>query len=129
MSQPVIDRAAPRLRVRDVRAAAEWYRDNLNFAVGGYYTSDTGVPDFVVVQQGSVEIQLTLKPEGEDIGAGPAANPGGVYLYVGDAAGLYDELKKRGVPLLYQLEDFSYGMREFALLDRDGHYVGIGQPI
>lgn len=100
-----LQRATPRLRVRDVRRAAEWYRDRLGFAIGEYFPSNDGRPGFVIVERDAARIQLALIPAGE-AGANPdgTTNPGGVYIDVCNIDGLYDELKQRGARFLYDIE-------------------------
>lgn len=129
MAEPRLQSAAPRLRVGNVQRAAEWYRDQLGFTIGEYFPASDGRPGFVIVERQSARLQLALIPAGEPA-ANPdgTTNPGGVYIEVSDIDALYSELEQRGTRLLYDIECFSYGMKEFAVLDCDGHYVGFGEP-
>lgn len=121
-------RIAPRLRVDDVRASAEWYRDNLGFTIDQYWPDD-GEPHFCYVALDDVCIQLTRMRDGE-AASNPSdtTNPGGAYVWVVDVKALYRAVLARGITPLYELDRMPYDIDEFAILDPDGHYLGFGEP-
>jgi uncharacterized glyoxalase superfamily protein PhnB len=42
--------------------------------------------------------------------------------------GIYEDLKKK-VKLVYPIEDFEWGMREFAIYDNNGYILQFGEEI
>lgn len=57
-----------------------------------------------------------------------AAFTGSLYFNVDDAASLWAALKE-DVEIAYPLEDFHYGMREFAIYDNNGYLLQFGTPL
>ena len=53
---------------------------------------------------------------------------GSFYFNVDDAAGLWAEVKD-SMKVAYPLEDFHYGMREFAVYDNNGYMLQFGTPL
>lgn len=52
-----------------------------------------------------------------------------VYFWVDDSAALYEELKKRGATIDYELCNQPYGCREFGIQDLDGYDIAFGQDL
>jgi len=64
----------------------------------------------------------------------PAESCAGCYIRVLDVEGIYRafasvQLPRRGIPRLDALEDKPWGMIDFAVVDRDGDLLGIGQTL
>lgn len=64
----------------------------------------------------------------------PAESCAGCYFRVVDADSAYEVfraagLPEKGIPRLDPIEDKPWGMREFALVDRDGNLIRIGQVL
>jgi len=57
-----------------------------------------------------------------------ASFTGSFYIYVDDVASLWQDLKDTQ-KVLYPIEDFEYGMREFAIYDNNGYLLQFGQPL
>lgn len=53
---------------------------------------------------------------------------GSFYLTVADVDALWEELRDKA-RICYPIEDFEYGMREFALYDNNGYLLQFGQEI
>jgi uncharacterized glyoxalase superfamily protein PhnB len=53
---------------------------------------------------------------------------GSLYFNVDDAGALWDAVKDH-VRVCYPIEDFHYGMREFAVYDNNGYLLQFGQPL
>ena len=53
---------------------------------------------------------------------------GSFYFHPNDVDGLWERLKDK-VPIVYPIENFSYGMREFAIRDNSGYILQFGRPI
>jgi uncharacterized glyoxalase superfamily protein PhnB len=53
---------------------------------------------------------------------------GSLYFNVDDAAALWATVKDHA-RVCYPIEDFHYGMREFAIFDNNGYLLQFGQPL
>jgi uncharacterized glyoxalase superfamily protein PhnB len=53
---------------------------------------------------------------------------GSFYFRVDDAAALWLQLKDNA-RVVYPIEDFDYGMREFAIRDNNGYILQFGQEL
>ena len=110
------------LAVHDVTASPKFYVEKLGFAV---VSEPAG---WIFVKRDNVMIMLGECPDDK-----PASDLGChsyfAYLCVDDAGGWFDELKSKGVEFSSQIEDKSWGMREFGVRTPDGHRIMIGQRI
>ncbi len=106
---------APVLHVRDVRAAAAFYRDILGF------TWDFGDDTYSVVWRDNSAIHLVAAQ----------GTPRGVHLFqwVRDVNAYYREIIARGARVESEPSDQPYGIREFAVRDPNGVRVVFGQDI
>lgn len=91
------------IRVRDVRATAEYYRDTLGF------TFDFGDATYAVVWRENAAVHLM---RGDD-------ERHGFYLFfwVEDVDALYREFAERGADIVAPPETYPYGLREFTVVD------------
>jgi len=53
---------------------------------------------------------------------------GSFYFNTDDVDALWEQLKDKA-KICYGIEDFYYGMREFAVYDNNGYLLQFGQPI
>lgn len=116
-------RIAPALPVPDVRAAAEFYRDRLGFAV-------TDLADeFAMLDRDGMKIQLW---RGEARGGLEARGqyPGrrDFTLWVDDVDAAHDEFCANGLPVLEGPEDFPYGLRHAVYHDLNGYVILLSGP-
>lgn len=72
------------------------------------------------------EIMLSLPNEHERF-QGPGFS-GSFYINVDEVDKLWEELKNK-VRVCYPIENFSYGMREFAIYDNNGYILQFGQEL
>jgi ribonuclease HI len=114
---PRFDAVSPILPVRDLDAALERYRQL------GFDVSTAAGPDrYGFARRGPVSLHLTEWPDHD-----PATTASSVYLYVSDADRVRRDWVASGVPGRFtELEDTTYGLREFAFVDPEGtlHRVG-----
>lgn len=110
------DALYPTLRVPDVDAAANFYRDKLGFDVS-FRWGDPVI--HAGVQLGTVGIHLN---QGDP-------NPDGTwtYLVVDDLDGLFHWYQRNGVTVLDEPTDRPWGMREFNVEDINGYRLRFGQ--
>lgn len=120
--------SAPVLLVRDVVAAANYYRDALGFAYDRFWGEP---PDFVILRRDGLCVMLDRPPAGVAIVPHWKVHHGiwNIYFWVDDVDTLFAELTARGAKIDYGLGDKPYGIREFGVQDLDGYDIGFGQPI
>ncbi len=120
---------APVLVVRDVIASVDYWKEKVGCDRADLYGSP---PGFAMVGKDGVTIMLAQAPQGVDP---PAANwrvvdkTNQVYIWVDDAATLYEELKQRGATIDFTLYDTPWGTREFGIQDLDDHDIAFGQKL
>jgi DNA-binding transcriptional MerR regulator/predicted enzyme related to lactoylglutathione lyase len=115
--------AAPVLRVPDVVAAAEYYRDRLGFEISFLWGEP---PSYATTHRDHVLIHFTKS------GVAPAPQPDSVsniYVFVTDIDDVYEELKGRGAKIVAEPETWPYGMREFAVEDMNGYRLCFGEGV
>ena len=73
-------------------------------------------------------VELMLSGPNEHLGESKAAFTGSLYFNVDDVDAVWAELKDKA-RVEYPLENFDYGMREFAIYDNNGYLLQFGQEI
>jgi catechol 2,3-dioxygenase-like lactoylglutathione lyase family enzyme len=107
---------APALPARDVLALAEWYK-RLGFETVSVYGTD-----YAIVSRWGAEIHFFVHSELD-----PKLNDHGCYLRVKGVEALYQEYQQAGIERMTELEDRSWGMKEFAVIDPEGNLLRIGE--
>lgn len=126
MKTPRLVGSAPVLLVRDVVAAAEYYRDALGFTFDRFWGSP---PKFVILQRDGLRLMLNQAPAGASLVPHWKIDSGmwNVYFWVDDVDPLFAQVSALGAMIDYGLGDKPYGVREFGVRDLDGHDIGFGQ--
>jgi catechol 2,3-dioxygenase-like lactoylglutathione lyase family enzyme len=110
------------LAVTDLTASTNFYVDKLGF------TEDLRVDGWSFLSRGACKLRL-----GHCADAVPMSrlqdHSWFAYLHVSDAAGLYQEVLKKGVEIWHKLGDKPWGMREFAVVTPDGHRIVFGERL
>ena len=116
---PDVSQLIPTFHVRNVQAAAEWYRDKL-----GWQIRFVAAPGYAGVEIGGNILHLAQwQRDGEmELSQAYVKLNGGVDEY-------FEEVNARGVEPYNAPQDHEYGLREFNLRDLDGNYLHIGQEI
>jgi uncharacterized glyoxalase superfamily protein PhnB len=109
----------PLLRTKDLEATLDFYTQRLGFNCDALSESD----GWASLSRDSVTLMIARPNDHVPFAA--AAFTGSLYFNVDDAAALWAELKDR-VEICYPLEDFHYGMREFAIYDNNGYVLQFG---
>ena len=115
-----LKRLSPMLTVPDVGKAVEFYCQTLGFELADQ------MEGWAVVQNSGVEVMFALPNEHV-----PFDKPhftGSFYFNVDDVESLWEKLKNKAT-VFYPMEDFHYGMREFAIRDNNGYVLQFGQEI
>lgn len=118
--------SAPVLLVRDVVAAANYYRDALGFAYERFWGEP---PHFVILKRDHLHVMLDQAPRGHVIVPNWQIdqNIWNIYFWVDDVEALYAEYRQRGAKIDYELHDRPYDVREFGVQDLDGYDIAFGQ--
>lgn len=112
----------PTLRTWDMPGSIAFYTDTLGF------TLDAGGIDdgWAALSRDGIEIMLAA-PNAHEGDVAPAFT-GSLYLRTGAVDTWWRRLKD-AARVCYPLEDFHYGMREFAIYDNNGYLLQFGQPL
>lgn len=119
---------APVLLVRDVVAAANYYRDRLGFAYDRFWGEP---PGFCMVRRDGLTVMLSQAPAGARLVPHwqVVDKMWNAYFWVDDVEALYDEYQRRGATIDYTLCVQPYGVKEFGVQDLDGHDLAFGQVL
>jgi len=110
----------PMLTVIEMEPAIEFYRDVLGFSC---LNSN---PEWACMGLDGAEVMLTLP--NEHIPFDKPKMTGSLYFNTDDVESLWSRMKDRCV-VEYPIEEFEYGMREFAIRDNSGYLLQFGQRI
>jgi catechol 2,3-dioxygenase-like lactoylglutathione lyase family enzyme len=116
------DLAIPTLPSRNIGQTVSFYRA-LGFE-GGAHSADS---NYAILRRGAIELHFFAH-----LDLDPAQSSAGCYLRVLDVGAIYRAfsgagLPRKGIPRMDTLEDKPWGLREFAVVDRDGNLLRIGQ--
>lgn len=130
----------PLLEARDLTETMAFYRDRLGFSVDSTLP-EQGEPSWCHMSSGAVKLMFVGPHSHDDDdhshdhsehghdehghGSGPALS-GGLYLYPGDVASLWERLKDQ-TEVAEPLHATDYGMREFTIMDPNGYTLFFGQ--
>src|SRR5262245_27765741 len=110
----------PVLSVRSIDETVRYYRDLLGFECVNR------MERWAALRKDNVELMISLPTAHE-----PFEKPtltGSLYFNTVDVDTLWNEIKGRA-NVVYPLENFYYGMREFAIRDNNGYILQFGQEI
>lgn len=126
-NRPFLD-LVPMLMCEDVQASIRFYTDVLGFEVRGRM-DDVGTTGFASLRNGKTALMLASPsyiPQGTKVdGCFPQSN---YYFYVADAEALRQSIVEKGWEATECVDRF-YDIKEFELVDPDGHVLVFGQDI
>jgi catechol 2,3-dioxygenase-like lactoylglutathione lyase family enzyme len=113
--------ATPMIHVSDLRATAAWY-ETIGFTLVETYGDGGDGLSFAILSAGSTRLMLNQG------GRPSTAERREVDLYVDTehVDQLFASLRDR-VPVVAELDDTDYGMREFIIRDPNGFWITFGQ--
>ncbi len=115
-----IKKLIPMLYTRNLKATIDFYVNAIGFKCN---SSDAG---WASLSNGEVEIMVSLpnlhitfdKPD----------FTGSFYFHTENVDEIWERLKEKA-KIVYPVENFKYGMREFAIYDNNGYILQFGQEI
>jgi predicted enzyme related to lactoylglutathione lyase len=119
---PSIESSTFVLSVCDLEASKRFYMDKLGF------TEDFSVHGWAFLSRDACKLRLGHCPDSIPMSKTPD-HSWFAYLHVRDAAGLYEEVRSRGVEIWHPIADTPWGMREFAIVTPDGHRIVFGEVL
>ena len=116
------------LRVRDVVAAANHYRDTMGFSYERFFGEP---PVFVIVSRDDMYLMLKKVVDASIINPHRTAGVEScdVYFWTSGVDALHEELVRRGAKVTDGLYLEDYGCKEFAVEDIDGYEIRFGQIV
>ncbi len=112
----------PMLATTDLAGTIEFYEKHLGFECRGKWPEDA--PCWASLANGAVEIAFSTPNAHEPFDKETLT--GSLYLYVEGVDELWEKLRN-SVEIVYELETFDYGMREFGIRDCNGYILNIGE--
>lgn len=118
---------AAALIVKDVVASVDDFRDAVGFEAQAWGEP----PYFAICQRDGQRLILAQAKNESDIKPFWHLVPclWNAYLWVDDSVPLFEESKRRGAKIDYDLCTQPYNVREFGIQDLDGHDIGFGQVL
>lgn len=123
---PKLTGSAPVLLVKDVVAAANYYRDKMGFSYERFWGEP---PSFVILAHDGMHVMLQQAKDPAHVVPNWTVSPQmwDIYFWVSGVDSLYEEFKERGAIIDYEIGNKDYGCREFGTQDLDGHDIGFGE--
>jgi uncharacterized glyoxalase superfamily protein PhnB len=112
----------PMLRTKDLHGTVKFWVDYLGFTCDGLSEED----GWASLSHDSVRVMIALP--NAHVPFDTPAFTGSFYFNVDDVAALWAGVKDR-VQIAYPMEEFHYGMREFAIYDNNGYMLQFGTTI
>jgi catechol 2,3-dioxygenase-like lactoylglutathione lyase family enzyme len=112
----------PLLKTLDLAQTVAFYVDILGFQVTVLHP--THAPDFCILTRDDTE--LSFYQDSREAEKTPQLT-GQLYFDVADVTALYTTLKDR-LTIIWGLEVYSYGRREFAIKDCNGYILAFSEP-
>ena len=113
------------LEATDIQQTIKFYEDLLGFSAVSHYP-DVENACWVCLRRDEVEIMFSLRNEHSKF-ATPTLT-GALYFNVDDVDAVWEQLKDQA-QIEYPIENFDFGMREFAIRDCNGYLLQFGKEI
>ena len=113
----------PMLITKDLPGTIKFYTEVLGFQLDSSYSNDLEMT-WASLIRGKVTMMFTIPFESQKEEAVKLS--GTLYCYPEDVDDLWIELHGK-VEVAWPIENFHYGMREFAIRDNNGYILSFGQ--
>jgi catechol 2,3-dioxygenase-like lactoylglutathione lyase family enzyme len=118
----MFSKLTPMLRTWDINASVAFYRDVLGF------TCRSQNEQWCWAHLVRDQVELMLSGPNSQEGDDAPQMTGSLYIVCNEVDELFASLQDR-VEICYPIEDFEYGMREFAIYDNNGYLIQFGRPL
>jgi uncharacterized glyoxalase superfamily protein PhnB len=115
-----LENIRPMLAVTSIDETIRFYRDVLGFECVNQ------MDGWAALSRDNVEVMISL-PNAHEPFEKPTLT-GSIYFNTSDVDALWEQIKDK-VSVVYPIENFFYGMREFAIRDNNGYILQFGQEI
>jgi uncharacterized glyoxalase superfamily protein PhnB len=122
MSNYIATKLTPMLESHDMQATLKFYTEILNFTCAAKFDDLS----WLTLRKDEIEIMFSTPNEHRNIPK-PIMS-GSLYINTNEVTTLWESLKDV-CEICYPLEDFEYGMREFAIYDNNGYLLQFGQDL
>jgi catechol 2,3-dioxygenase-like lactoylglutathione lyase family enzyme len=112
----------PMIWTEDLDATVEFYTKTLGFEC------DNIVAELGWASLSKDSVSLMLRRPDANTEYDKPIFTGSFYFSTDDVDGMWQLLKDKA-PVCYGIENFNYGMREFAIYDNNGYLLQFGQPV
>ena len=121
---------APYFIVDDVVTTANYYRDKLGFQYERFWGEP---PSFCMVKRNGIVIMLAQLETTGVMRPNRIVDPEGsawdAYIWIDNADAIWSEFKVKGVKIVREICDQSYGCRDFEVEDCNGYRLCFGQDL
>ncbi|MGC4035040.1 MAG: VOC family protein [Chitinophagaceae bacterium] len=117
-----LTKLTPMLQVDDLQKTIDFYTDVLRFTCDAH---EKGW-GWASLSLDGIEIMIALP--NQHLPYHESLLTGSIYLRTENVDLWWDQLQNK-TEIVYPVEDFEYGMREFAIRDCNGYILQFGQPI
>lgn len=117
-----LETLTPMLETLNLDETIEFYENVLGFKRNAYDTEK----GWVSLNRDDIEVMFTL-PNLHRSTQKPIMS-GSLYLRTDDVDAAWENLKGKA-EVCYPIEDFDYGMREFAIFDNNGYLIQFGKEL
>jgi uncharacterized glyoxalase superfamily protein PhnB len=117
-----LDSLTPILYTEDIYSTIEFYKTHFGFVCNNYDESF----GWALLSNGDIELMLS-KPNAHIIFDKPTFT-GSFYFRTKEVDALWNIIKDK-LNICYPIEDFEYGMREFAVYDNNGYLLQFGWQV
>ncbi|SDH63817.1 Uncharacterized conserved protein PhnB, glyoxalase superfamily [Pedobacter terrae] len=112
----------PMLESHDMQETLKFYTEILNFTCASKFDNLS----WLTLRKDEIEIMFCSPNEHRNIPK--SIMSGSLYIKTNAVTALWESLKDH-CKICYPLEDFDYGMREFAIYDNNGYLLQFGQNL
>jgi len=117
---------SPELAVADPEVTAAFFREALGFSETNLWGDPTG---YVIAVRDGAKLHFRRAASPAEIRSNAPREVWDAYVWCDGLDALATEVQRRGVPLERGPMTMAYGMREFDVLDPDGHVICFGAAV
>jgi N-acetyltransferase len=121
----MLSHLAPMLFTENIQQTIDFYTNILGFKVDKTDEHEKHITWCTLSNYGATVMFTTVQALA---GSSNACMTGSIYLHTNDADALWKKYSER-CEVVYPIEDFAYGMREFGIRDNNGYLLAFGQPV